>query len=94
MLFDSTCAWLQACVSACKMVNGLPPTLLADDVQYDSARDLSHETYNVIKVYTNGKPVARTARPTASRSRSAVACTASTRAACRCVRSRPWSGIH
>lgn len=55
MLFDSTlCVGCKACVSACKAVNGMPPTVLDGEVQYDSARDLSHETLNVIKVYTNG----------------------------------------
>ena len=60
MLFDSTlCVGCKACVSACKEVNDMPPTVLGDDVQYDSARDLSHETLNVIKVYTNGQPITK-----------------------------------
>jgi len=60
MLFDSTlCVGCKACVSACKAVNDMPPTLLSDDVQYDSAKDLSHETLNVIKIYTNGNPVTK-----------------------------------
>lgn len=60
MLFDSTlCVGCKACVSACKRVNDLPPTVLGDEVQYDSAKDLSAQTYNVIKVYTNGEPVAK-----------------------------------
>lgn len=62
MLFDSTlCVGCKACVSACKRVNELPPTVLDGDVQYDSAKDLSHQTYNVIKVYTNGQPVTKDA---------------------------------
>lgn len=60
MLFDSTlCVGCKACVAACKAVNDLPPTLVGDDVHVDSARDLSHQTYNVIKVYTNGEPVTK-----------------------------------
>ena len=55
MLYDSTlCVGCKACVAMCKQVNGMPPTQLGDDVQYDSARDLSVETLNVIKVYQNG----------------------------------------
>jgi Fe-S-cluster-containing dehydrogenase component len=60
MLFDSTlCVGCKACVAACKAVNGLPPTIRDDDVQWDSARDLSHETYNVIKVFTSGIAVTK-----------------------------------
>ncbi len=55
MLFDSTlCVGCKACVTACKEVNDLPPTIVGDDVHYDSARDLSAQTFNVIKVYTDG----------------------------------------
>lgn len=60
MLYDSTlCVGCKACVAACKQVNGMPPTLLGDDVQYDSAKDLSAETLNVIKIYTNGDPLTK-----------------------------------
>ncbi len=62
MLFDSTlCVGCKACVSACKEVNDMPPTLMGEDVQFDSAKDLSHETLNVIKIYTDGKPVTKDA---------------------------------
>lgn len=62
MLFDTTlCVGCKACVTACKAVNDMPPTMMGDDVQWDSARDLSHETLNVIKVYTNGNPVTKDA---------------------------------
>ena len=55
MLFDSTlCVGCKACVAMCKQVNERPATVMGDDVQWDSARDLSHETYNVIKVYRDG----------------------------------------
>jgi Fe-S-cluster-containing dehydrogenase component len=55
MLFDSTlCVGCKACVSMCKQVNNMPATQLGGDVQYDSARDLSHQTLNVIKVYRDG----------------------------------------
>ena len=58
MLFDSTlCVGCKACVFKCKEVNGMPPTVLGDDVQYDSAQDLSPETLNVIKLYTDGKGI-------------------------------------
>lgn len=62
MLFDTTlCVGCKARVTACKEVNDMPPTMMGDDVQWDSARDLSHETLNVIKVYTNGNPVTKDA---------------------------------
>lgn len=55
MLYDSTlCVGCKACVAMCKQVNNMPATQLGDDVQYDSARDLSHQTLNVIKVYRDG----------------------------------------
>lgn len=56
MLFDSTlCVGCKACVSKCKAINGMPPVIEGENVQYDSARDLSGDTLNVIKVYKNGK---------------------------------------
>ena len=56
MLYDSTlCVGCKACVAACKAINGMPPTQLGDDVQYDSAKDLSPQTLNVIKVYRDGE---------------------------------------
>ncbi|MET0079034.1 MAG: 4Fe-4S dicluster domain-containing protein, partial [Candidatus Thiodiazotropha lotti] len=56
MLFDSTlCIGCKACVSKCKEVNGMPPTPLEDETYWDAARDLSHETLNVIKVYQEGE---------------------------------------
>lgn len=55
MLYDSTlCVGCKACVAMCKQVNGMPPTIMGEDVQYDSALDLSPETLNVIKVYRDG----------------------------------------
>ncbi len=55
MLYDSTlCVGCKACVAMCKQVNGMPPTVAGDDVHYDSARDLSPQTLNVIKVYRDG----------------------------------------
>ncbi len=55
MLYDSTlCVGCKACVAMCKQVNGMPPTVIGDDVHYDSAQDLSEETLNVIKVYRDG----------------------------------------
>ncbi len=55
MLFDSTlCIGCKACVSKCKEVNDMPPVIDGDELGWDSARDLSGETLNVIKVYKNG----------------------------------------
>ncbi len=55
MLFDSTlCVGCKACVSKCKEVNDMPPVIDGDNNTWDSARDLSGDTLNVIKVYKNG----------------------------------------
>lgn len=55
LLYDSTlCVGCKACVKACKEVNGMPPEIRDGNPQYDSARDLSAKTRNVIKVYKNG----------------------------------------
>jgi len=55
MLFDSTlCVGCKACVAKCKEVNDKPPVIEGDKLAWDSARDLSPETLNVIKVYKNG----------------------------------------
>ncbi len=56
MLFDSTlCIGCKACVSKCKEVNDMPPVIEGDKAGWDSARDLSGQTLNVIKVYKDGK---------------------------------------
>ncbi len=55
MLFDSTlCVGCKACVAKCKEVNNMPPVTTGDKKAWDSARDLSEKTLNVIKVYKNG----------------------------------------
>lgn len=55
MLFDSTlCIGCKACVAKCKEVNHMPPVIDGDKTTWDSARDLSSKTLNVIKVYKNG----------------------------------------
>lgn len=55
MLFDSTlCVGCKACVSKCKEVNNMPPVIEDNQQSWDSARDLSPQTLNVIKVYKNG----------------------------------------
>ena len=55
MLYDSTlCVGCKACVSKCKEVNDMPPVIEEGREQYDSARDLSGDTLNVIKVYKDG----------------------------------------
>jgi len=62
MLFDSTlCVGCKACVSKCKEVNDMPPTIENGKNAWDSARDLSGETLNVIKVYKNGTGVVKDA---------------------------------
>ncbi len=55
MLYDSTlCVGCKACVSMCKEVNDMPPVIENGEQAYDSARDLSGDTLNVIKVYKDG----------------------------------------
>ncbi len=55
MLFDSTlCIGCKACVAKCKEVNEMPPVIEAGEQAWDSARDLSGDTLNVIKVYKDG----------------------------------------
>ncbi|MBT3206005.1 MAG: hydrogenase 2 operon protein HybA [Gammaproteobacteria bacterium] len=55
MLFDSTlCVGCKACVSICKELNDMPPVTDNEQQIWDSARDLSGETLNVIKVYKDG----------------------------------------
>ncbi len=56
MLFDSTlCIGCKACVAKCKEVNEMPPVIDGDATTWDSARDLSGDTLNVIKVYRDGE---------------------------------------
>ncbi|MCB1869335.1 MAG: hydrogenase 2 operon protein HybA [Gammaproteobacteria bacterium] len=56
MLYDSTlCVGCKACVSKCKEVNGMPAVIEGDWYSWDSARDLSSDTLNVIKVYREGE---------------------------------------
>ncbi|GGF67676.1 hydrogenase-2 operon protein HybA [Terasakiella brassicae] len=55
MLYDSTlCVGCKACVTACKEVNDMTPVDRGDGHIYDSALDLSGDTLNVIKVYSDG----------------------------------------
>ncbi len=55
MLFDSTmCVGCKACVTKCKEVNNMPPEIDPANPQYDSARDLSSKTLNIIKLYKGG----------------------------------------
>ena len=87
MLYDSTlCIGCKACVSKCKEVNGMPPTPLGEETQWDSAHGLSPETLNVIKVYSEGKGHLKDQVEDGYASRSAAACTASIRAASRSAR--------
>jgi Fe-S-cluster-containing dehydrogenase component len=56
MLFDSTlCVGCKACVSMCKEVNDMPPTIVEGKEAWDWASDLSAQTLNVIKVYQEGE---------------------------------------
>lgn len=56
MLFDSTlCVGCKACVTKCKEVNAMPPVPMGLDTHADFALDLSAQTLNVIKIYTEGK---------------------------------------
>ncbi len=56
MLYDSTlCIGCKACVAKCKEVNGMPPVALGEETLWDAAHDLSPQTLNVIKVYSDGK---------------------------------------
>lgn len=62
MLFDSTlCIGCKACVSKCKEVNDMPPEIDGDNLAWDSARDLSDKTLNVIKVYRDGNSTTKDA---------------------------------
>jgi len=60
MLYDSTlCVGCKACVSACKVANGMPaeqPATLAawNEGTWDAAEDISGQTLNVIRVYQDG----------------------------------------
>ena len=56
MLYDAAlCVGCKACVSKCKAVNGMAPVIEGDWYSWDSARDLSKDTLNVIKVYRDGE---------------------------------------
>lgn len=62
MLFDSTlCVGCKACVTSCKEVNALPPVIENNQNAWDSARDLSPDTFNVIKVYLDGNATTKDA---------------------------------
>jgi Fe-S-cluster-containing dehydrogenase component len=60
MLYDSTlCIGCKACVAACKRANDRPPEVAEEHKvwnigTWDSAKDISGDTLNVIKVYQNG----------------------------------------
>jgi Fe-S-cluster-containing dehydrogenase component len=61
MLYDSTlCVGCKACVTACKIANDKPPeqpeALAAwNQGTWDTAEDISGKTFNVIRVYQDGK---------------------------------------
>jgi Fe-S-cluster-containing dehydrogenase component len=60
MLYDSTlCIGCKACVAACREANGLAPVVEKDQTgwnegTWDSPRDLSAKTFNIIKTYQHG----------------------------------------
>jgi Fe-S-cluster-containing dehydrogenase component len=60
LLYDSTlCVGCKACVAGCKTANGMPTEISPEQNAWnpgtwDTARDLSGSTLNVIKVYQNG----------------------------------------
>jgi Fe-S-cluster-containing dehydrogenase component len=60
LLYDSTlCVGCKACVSGCKRANDMPVDISPDqrgwnEGTWDTAKDLSARTLNVIKVYQNG----------------------------------------
>jgi Fe-S-cluster-containing dehydrogenase component len=60
LLYDSTlCVGCKACVAGCKAANHMPPEISPDQKSWnsgtwDTAKDLSGKTLNVIKVYRNG----------------------------------------
>lgn len=60
LLYDSTlCIGCKACVKACKEANDCPPEIDEKQVEwnrhmYDSPKDLSAKTLNIIKVYQHG----------------------------------------
>lgn len=55
MLYDATlCIGCKACMVKCKEVNGMPPETSDETPNWDSAKDISGKTLNVIKAYRNG----------------------------------------
>jgi Fe-S-cluster-containing dehydrogenase component len=60
LLYDSTlCVGCKACVSRCKQVNGMPVEIQPDQGAWnagtwDTAKDLSGSTLNIIKAYMHG----------------------------------------
>jgi Fe-S-cluster-containing dehydrogenase component len=55
MLFDSTlCIGCKACMVACKQANDMPVESAPASPQWDTPRETSGDTLNVIKLYKNG----------------------------------------
>jgi Fe-S-cluster-containing dehydrogenase component len=56
ILYDATvCIGCKACMAACKEYNRLPPDFSTPDSVWDNPLDLSAKTYNIVKLYRNGK---------------------------------------
>ncbi len=55
ILYDSTlCVGCNACMSACKEANDMPPDPTGGSITLDNADDLSENTLNVIKMFVDG----------------------------------------
>lgn len=56
LLFDSTlCVGCKACVAGCKEANDLPVDVNTTDALWDTPLDIGPKTFNVIKLYAEGK---------------------------------------
>jgi Fe-S-cluster-containing dehydrogenase component len=60
ILYDATvCVGCKACMAACKEYNHLPPDRSTPDSLWDNPRDLTANTYNIVKLYKNGSGKAK-----------------------------------
>ncbi len=55
ILYDSTlCVGCNACMPACKRANNMQPDFTGDQEVWDNPQDLSSDTLNIIKKFSNG----------------------------------------